>query len=1106
MNLKSLLLTLSLWLFSFSLSAQTRPPIKAVAVPAVAFHPKRNELAVGSWKSVTLFDTKSGEKLQELSGLSGMVTGIAYSPDGALLAASGGSAGKSGEICLWAVGSRNSKPVRVLLGHTDTITALVFAPDSSKIAAASYDHLVSLWSVKGSSKPQYLKDHIDAVYGIAFSPDGKRIASAAGDRTVKFWDATTGKRLFTLSESTAELYTIAFRPDGKQIAAGGVDKALRIWNITAHGGTLAKSAFAHEAAILKIVYAHDGKTLVTSGEDKAVKRWDAVTLAEKTVYPIQSDWAQGLALSPDNRMLAVGRYDGSVTLYDVGGDKVLRELRPAAKLAQQTGNTPKVSTIAGAKLGGRTRPQPKAGNGGVTLFAASLGNIAPVGMKRGQTLPLTLSGGLISDAKGVFFDDPAITGKIVTPPDKNTGILRVETTLAPSVRIGIHRLVVQTPHGTTNSLTFAVGGWKETAQVESNDSPANAQPIAFPATLVGAMDKPGDTDCYAFEAQSGESLVFEVVAQSVRSRLQAVLTLRDAEGRVLKEASPRPGRPDPILGYRFTANGRYIVQIRDFQNASGGDVHYRLNAGHFPFVERVYPLGVQKGTDATVSVTGFNLPHRVTVKAPQTAVPNMTMAVPIPQGDTSGLSEPLGTRLAIGDDPEFNSLSNPTPQSKPTPISVPVSINDALWQFNALAQSLAHSYRFEAKKGRRLIIETQARRLGSPVDTEIEVTNLQGKPIERAVLRAVAQTEMTLNDRDSRTPALRLVAWDSFHIDDYLLVGREVIQILALPKGPDDDVLFRNSRGLRQTYFATTPEFHSVAAPVYKVEVHPPGSRFSPNGYPLTRLISRNDDGGGIYGKDSYLEFDPPADGAYLVKVQDARQQSQSDFDYRLLIHPPRPDFSVRFSPANPNVPQGGGVLIGVECERYDGFNGEIALTVENLPKGFHASETVIEPTEEEAIILLTADSDAVTPPADTPPFRMIAKAKIGKSEIVHPVESSLTMRLLTVLPNPDLTVETDKREVVLNPGGTVYVEAMIDRKNNFGGRVPLDIRNLPHGVRVTDIGLNGVLITEKESSRRFSLYCEPWVKPQTRPIYVMATPDGGVSTAAQPLTLKIVR
>ena len=41
-----------------------------------------------------------------------------------------------------------------------------------------------------------------------------------------------------------------------------------------------------------------------------------------------------------------------------------------------------------------------------------------------------------------------------------------------------------------------------------------------------------------------------------------------------------------------------------------------------------------------------------------------------------------------------------------------------------------------------------------------------------------------------------------------------------------------------------------------------------------------------------------------------------------------------------------------------------------------------------------------------------------------------------------------------------------IERHNGFTGRVPISVMNLPHGVRVDDIGLNGVMITEHETTR----------------------------------------
>jgi hypothetical protein len=55
-----------------------------------------------------------------------------------------------------------------------------------------------------------------------------------------------------------------------------------------------------------------------------------------------------------------------------------------------------------------------------------------------------------------------------------------------------------------------------------------------------------------------------------------------------------------------------------------------------------------------------------------------------------------------------------------------------------------------------------------------------------------------------------------------------------------------------------------------------------------------------------------------------------------------------------------------------------------------------------------------------------------------------------------------------------VRLTGRIERRNGFQGRVPIDVRGLPHGVRVLDIGLNGILITDTQTVRTMVIYAEP--------------------------------
>src|SRR5262249_42228580 len=116
----------------------------------------------------------------------------------------------------------------------------------------------------------------------------------------------------------------------------------------------------------------------------------------------------------------------------------------------------------------------------------------------------------------------------------------------------------------------------------------------------------------------------------------------------------------------------------------------------------------------------------------------------------------------------------------------------------------ADVWRFRAKKGERLIVEVQARRLRSPLDSVIESLDGQGKPVPWAVLRGTAKTYTTFRDHDSASPGIRIEAWSELAINDYLLVGDELVRIRELPRNPDDDCQFFSVGGRRVGYLGTT--------------------------------------------------------------------------------------------------------------------------------------------------------------------------------------------------------------------------------------------------------------------------------------------------------------
>jgi hypothetical protein len=110
---------------------------------------------------------------------------------------------------------------------------------------------------------------------------------------------------------------------------------------------------------------------------------------------------------------------------------------------------------------------------------------------------------------------------------------------------------------------------------------------------------------------------------------------------------------------------------------------------------------------------------------------------------------------------------------------------------------------------------------------------------------------------------------------------------------------------------------------------------------------------------DSRLDYTFPSDGDYVLRIQDAQGRGGEECAYRLHIVPPRPDFSLRTVPDNPRLGQTDSVPVTVKALRQDGFNSEIDLTVQNLPKGFVASKAVIPAGQSETRLTITAPPDA---------------------------------------------------------------------------------------------------------------------------------------------------
>jgi len=1057
-------------------------------VTSVTFAKDGSTVAAAVGRAVALFDPGTGRAVATLEGHPGPVTSVVITADGRTLVASGGRAGQFGSVVVWDLATKARR--HDLRGHADAILAADLSPDGTTLATASYDRTVRLWDLATGRESRTLKEHTDAVHAVAFSRDGSRLATAGADRTVKVWEPVTGRRIVSLSDSTGEVYAVAFDPSGKIVYAAGVDRSIRAWELSGQGGALVRSVFAHDAAVLRLAIAPDGKTVVSTGEDRAVKSWSLPGLRPLADLGSQPDWPQAVAFSPDGSRLAIGRYDGSLALVESSTGKAILALRDAPGVAPP---------------GGATKPKPQ------LVRNATLNPPSPRGALRGTKVRLVLSGQGAGGAVGVYFEDPGLVPTIIPAAKPDPNRLEVDLAIGNEVEPGAHRFTVQSPLGVPAPETFIVCEHPEVAESEPNDDPRRLKPTTLPATLLGTIDRPGDSDSWRFEGKAGRSVVFEIVGTGATTgpKLDPVLTLVDAAGKPFARAASAPHSPSPVLSATITSDGPVTLIVSDAQYGGSASHAYRINAGPLPRVSSTFPMALPlRSVPADrLKLMGVNLgPDELSDGSERDRVAASAHGpgaiLPIRRG--KGGRSLVSSRSAVLTEgiPAVESGENDSP-TQAEPVAIPGGTSGRIERAGDV-----DFFRFEAKKGRRVILEVFGRRLGSPIDPVIEVLDAQGRAIPRAVLRPVEETKVAFRDHPSTIRGIRLTKWDDLAMKDYLLVGRELVRLEELPRNPDDDAVFwgigdgRTNAGERLAFCETTPEQHPLGQPMWKVEIHPPGSAFQAGGMAPVTLHYRNDDGGPGFGKDARITFDPPADGTYLVRVEDVRGLGGEDFGYHLLVRPPHPDFAVSLRGGeDPEVPRGGAAVVRIDLLRKDGFDDAVEVEAVGLPPGVTATTARIEPEAYTADLLLMADASA---PAFSPPtWRLVAQSagrSSGERVIRHESDpGGPSGGRITVTPEPDLKVTASADRVVIRPGERVDLTLNVARSPAFSGRVPIEVRNLPIGVRVLNIGLNGVLVTESQVARPISLYAEPWVSPADRSFYAVGRVEAASADSSSP-------
>jgi WD40 repeat protein len=442
-----------------------------------------------------------------LTAPSGVVTALAYSPDGSTLAA--GYSG--GAIRLWDLASHRAisatslgatplalaftgggKQLEVAgadavgtwnLADQDRITArplaspaqgdaVAFSPDGKTLATGGADGTVRLWDTATQQEigPPMSSD-AKPVAAVAFSPDGTLVAAASSDGNVQLWNTASQQAAGpALVPNGAEVDALAFSPGGKLLATGGQDGTARLWDVTT--GSQVGATMATGGTVSALAFGTAGTTLATAESDGAAELWDVTTQTQTgaALTVPGSAGVSALAFSPGADALATGNGSGSIRLWNPAGFHQPSPPLSTGPVAAASGRAPATFSAGGGLLATND------GHGIVRVWDISTRRL--VGKPLSSYHALT---GLALSPDGKTL---AVAGSGVQLWQTATG-QRIGSAL-PAVSHGRYRAVAFSPDGTLLA-TLGADGMARIWNVTTQQEVGAPMPAGRPGVLTGTV-------------------------------------------------------------------------------------------------------------------------------------------------------------------------------------------------------------------------------------------------------------------------------------------------------------------------------------------------------------------------------------------------------------------------------------------------------------------------------------------------------------------------------------------------------------------------------------------------------------------------------------------
>lgn len=218
-----------------------------------------------------------------------------------------------------------------LTGHPGPAYGLAFSPDGKLLATGDETGRIWIWNVANGQKVRELpreKGHQRGIQSLTFSRDNKRIASVGKDDVIQVWNVSGGNPTVSMKGMGANFFGVGFASTGG-LVTGTLLEGMRIYN--AGTGALASTVTMKPMAGANNLSVNNAGTLaVTAGRDGSAVVYNLATRAQVAKFRNHQDWVLYTAFTPNGKYVFTSSNDMTISLGAVANSQRVATIQGAS--------------------------------------------------------------------------------------------------------------------------------------------------------------------------------------------------------------------------------------------------------------------------------------------------------------------------------------------------------------------------------------------------------------------------------------------------------------------------------------------------------------------------------------------------------------------------------------------------------------------------------------------------------------------------------------------------------------------------------------------------------------------------------------------------------